>query len=95
VAPRADWRCVHCGRTVRETVHTRSRYTVDFFELHTGPVEESSFRHGEDGPVQLFQKLLASELLITCADCYRDPSVQEERERRYRPEAFVEREAPV
>ena len=80
--------CAHCGRPVKETVHTRARYYVDYYELHAGQVEESTFRHGEDGPVQIYQRLVVPEVVITCADCYRDPMVQEVREHRFRPEAY-------
>ncbi len=86
--PRCEPRCAHCGRPVRQTVHTRSQYRVDFYELHTGQVEESTIRHGEDGPVEVYQRLLVPELVITCAECYRDPEVQALRERRYRPEDY-------
>jgi hypothetical protein len=85
---RPELRCAHCGRIVHETVHTRSSYVVDYYELHTGPVEEGTFRHGEDGPVQVYQRLLAPELVISCRDCYRQPAVQNEREQRFRPEAL-------
>jgi hypothetical protein len=92
--PGAEARCTHCGRVVRETIHTRSQYRVGYYELHTGPVEESTFRRREDGPLQVYQRLLALELVITCADCYREPAIQDERERRFRPEvAAVAEEA--
>lgn len=83
---RQELRCAHCGRVVHETVHTRAAYVVDYYELHTGPVEEGTFRHGEDGPLQVYQRLLAPELVITCADCYRQPAIRAEREQRFRPE---------
>jgi hypothetical protein len=82
-----DPHCSHCGRPVRGTIHTRSRYWVDYYELHGGQVEPATLRHGEDGPVQVYQRLMAPELVITCADCYRNASVQEQREERFRPEA--------
>jgi len=71
---------------VRETIHTRTSYRVDYYELHTGPVEPALLRHGEDGPVQTYQRLLAAELVTTCADCYQSSMIQAERERRFRPE---------
>jgi len=90
-------RCDHCGRLVKETVHTRSSYRVDYYELHTGPVEPATLRHGEDGPVQIYQRLLVAERVVTCSDCYQDPAVQEEREKRFRPEAYepAEEEIPA
>lgn len=69
-------------------MHTRTGYRVDYYELHTGSVEEATYRRGEDGPVQVYQRLLVPELVITCADCYRQPAVQDEREQRFRPEAY-------
>jgi len=81
-------RCSHCGRPVAETVHTRTSYRVDYYELNTGPVEPATLRHGEDGPVQTYQRLLAHQRVVTCSSCYRDPAVLEERERRFRPEAY-------
>ena len=83
---RGEPHCNHCGRRVHETVHTRTSYRVDYYELHTGPVEPALLRHGEDGPVRVYQRLLAPELVITCVDCYLDPAIQEERERRFRQE---------
>ena len=87
--PGIEARCNHCGRVVRETVHTRSQYRVDYYELHTGEVEESTLKHGEDGQVQVYQRLRVPETITTCADCYRDPNVRDEREHRYRPEDYV------
>jgi hypothetical protein len=87
-AVRGDLRCSHCGRPVCETVHTRSSYRVDYYELHTGQVEASILRHGDGGPVQTYQRLLVPELVITCADCYQDPLIQDEREQRFRPELY-------
>jgi len=83
-------RCSHCGRVVHETIHTRSHFQVDYYELHTGQVEAALLRHGEDGPVQVYQRLLVPELVVTCSDCYRDPSIRDERERRFRPELDAE-----
>ncbi len=35
--------CDHCGRTVRETQHTRSAYTVDYYSVRGGDGELCSF----------------------------------------------------
>lgn len=79
-------RCDHCGRIVRETQHTRTAYTVDYYSLHTGPVESCSLVI-DDGEHRLtFQKLLRAEEVITCIDCYRKEDVQRERELRFRAE---------
>ena len=83
-------RCDHCGRAVRETEHTRSAYRVDYYSLHTGEVELCSLA-AEDGERRVtFQRLVTVAEVITCTDCYRDASVQEERERRFRPERGAE-----
>ena len=89
----SERRCNHCGRVVHETVHTRSKCRVDYYELHTGQVEAALMRRGEDGPVQVYQRLLVPEQVVTCADCYRNPVIQDERERRFRPELFEPAEA--
>ena len=86
-------RCSHCGRVVQETQHTRMDYAVDYYSLHTGAVETCSLV-AEDGERRLtYQRLLSAEEVITCADCYRDPSVRHERELRFRAERSAERNA--
>jgi hypothetical protein len=82
----APLRCVHCGRPVKETFHTRSSYQVDYYSLHTGDVEPLVVRVDEDEPPVTFQRLVNAVEVVTCANCYRDPAVQQERERRFRPE---------
>jgi hypothetical protein len=78
-------RCDHCGRVVKETQHTRTAYAVDYYSLHTGPVESCSLV--EEGEHRLtFQKLLRAEEVITCIDCYRREDVQRDRELRFRAE---------
>ena len=86
-------RCSHCGRLVHETHHTRADFLVDFYELHTGQVEAAVLRRSEDGPGQPYWRLLVPELVVTCRDCYRDPQIQDERERRFRPERSEQLEA--
>jgi putative lipoic acid-binding regulatory protein len=41
-------RCDHCGRPVRETQHTRTSYTVDYYSVQAGHGELCSFA-GDDG----------------------------------------------
>jgi hypothetical protein len=82
----APLRCNHCGRSVKETSHTRSSYQVDYYSLHTGDVEPLVVRVDEDEPPVTFQRLVNSVEVVTCVNCYRDPVVQQERERRFRPE---------
>src|SRR3972149_6623044 len=80
-------RCHHCGREVSETTHTRSSYRVDYYLLHTGEVEPMTIQRTDDpaGAITVL-KLLRAITLVTCADCYRQPQVQEERELLFRPE---------
>jgi hypothetical protein len=68
---------------------------VDYYSLHTGPVETCSLM-SEDGERRLtFQKLLSAEDVITCVDCYRSEDVQRDRELRFRTElASIERTSP-
>lgn len=81
-------RCDHCGRPVRETRHTPTSYRVDYYSMHTGEVEASSL--AGDGLERVsFLKLLTPIEIITCADCYQQPAVREEREQRFRPERLV------
>ena len=79
-------RCDHCGRTVRETEHTRTSYTVDYYSVHSGHGEICSFA-GELGQRGAsYVKLLDRFDVITCAQCYRQASVQAERDRFFQPE---------
>jgi len=73
---------------VKETSHTRNSYHVDYYSLHTGDVEPLVVKVEDDEPPVTFQRLVNSTVVVTCADCYRDPQVQRERERRFRPEMF-------
>lgn len=71
---------------MRETLHTRTTYTVDYYSLHTGPVETCSLVI-DDGERRLtFQRLLRAEEVITCVDCYAKADVQHDRELRFRVE---------
>ena len=79
-------RCSHSGREVAETVHTRSAYRVDYYALHTGDVEPVTLRADELSPLVTVFKLVRAHNICTCADCYRRPLVQGERERLFRPE---------
>jgi hypothetical protein len=83
---KAPPRCNHCGRVVRETLHTRSSYRVDYYGLHTGDVEPVKLSRGDDLPPLTVLKLLSASEVVTCADCYREPRVRAQRERLFRPE---------
>lgn len=80
-------RCTHCGREVAETIHTRSSYRVDYYLLHTGEVQPTTIARPDDpsGTVTIL-KLLRVSTVVTCADCYRQPDVRQERELLFRPE---------
>ena len=78
--------CDHCGRPVRETQHTRSAYTVDYYSVRGGNGEVCSFI-GDDGQRgAMYVKLLDPREVTTCVQCYRQPSVQAERDRCFQPE---------
>lgn len=80
-------RCTHCGREVAETLHTRSSYQVDYYLLHTGDVQPTTVARPDDpsGSITVL-KLLHVNTVVTCADCYRQPDVRQERETLFRPE---------
>jgi len=79
-------RCDHCGRSVGETRHTRTSYAVDYYSVHSGRGEVCTFT-GEDGLRNAtYVKLLDRFDITTCAECYRQPAVQAERDRRFQPE---------
>lgn len=72
--PAATRHCDQCGRAVRETVHGRGAYAVDAFALYTGETEPAIVRRPDsDEVVLVYQRLVRSVVLITCADCYADP----------------------
>ncbi|MBP1687582.1 MAG: hypothetical protein H6Q33_3725 [Deltaproteobacteria bacterium] len=79
--------CNHCGRQVGETVHTRSSYAVDYYVLHTGAVEPMTIQRADEpyGRITVL-KLIEPRTVVTCADCYRQPTIQEERDLLFRPE---------
>jgi hypothetical protein len=86
-------RCSHCGRPVRETLHTRSSYCVDYYSMHTGSVELSSVSRHDSDETFSYLKLIDAAEIISCADCYRDPRVRRERERLFRPECVAAEES--
>lgn len=83
---RVEGRCEHCGRPVFATQHQRGGYHVDYYSLHSGHGEVVSLAGDERLHGQTYVRLLDRFDVITCADCYRRPEVQAERERRFRPE---------
>jgi hypothetical protein len=81
------FRCTHCGREVAETLHTRSSYHVDYYQLHTGDVQPTTVARPDDpGGTVTILKLSRVYVVVTCADCYRRPNVRQEREALFRPE---------
>ena len=82
-------RCDHCGRPVRETQHTRTSYTVDYYSVQAGHGELCSFA-GDDGlRGATYVKLLDRYDVISCVECYRQGAVQAERDRHFQPERSV------
>ncbi len=79
--------CTHCGRQVGETVHTRSSYAVDYYALYTGAVEPMTIQRADEpyGSVTVL-KLIEPRTVVTCTECYRRPTIQEERDALFRPE---------
>jgi hypothetical protein len=86
-------RCSHCGRAVAETMHTRGAYRVDYYSLHTGDVEPTTIQRGEEEPVTVL-RLLSRRDVVTCAECYRQPRVRQQRDVLFRPEQG-ERALPI
>ncbi|HVM96899.1 MAG TPA: hypothetical protein VMT89_10945 [Candidatus Acidoferrales bacterium] len=78
--------CHHCGRPVRDTTHTRADYSVDYYGLHTGDVEPVQLQNRDDGESTTILRLVRPYEVFTCVECYRKASVQDERERLFRPE---------
>ncbi len=77
--------CMHCGRPVLGTRHTRTSYRVDYYTLHTGVVEPVTVQRADDSTVTVF-RLLDPVNVVTCVECYKEREVREERERLFRPE---------
>lgn len=80
-------RCDHCGRAVRGTQHTRTDYRVDYYALHSGRGEPCALVGDYGHHDASYIRLLDHYDVISCAQCYRLPAVQAERERRFHPEA--------
>jgi hypothetical protein len=79
-------RCDHCGRSVRETQHTRSSYTVDYYSVFGGAGEVCSFI-GDDGQRgATYVKLLDPRQVTSCVQCYHQAAVQAERNHCFQPE---------
>lgn len=90
VAEQGRLRCNHCGRAVRETLHARESWSVDYYLLHTGEVEPTTLASEALGGVISFLKLIRPIDVITCADCYRDPAVRGDLDKRFRPELYAD-----
>ncbi|GIW41092.1 MAG: hypothetical protein KatS3mg076_1669 [Candidatus Binatia bacterium] len=74
-------RCTHCGRAVRETMHTRETWLVDYYVLVGGAVEAVSVA-GEDGEKPTtYLRLVDAERWVTCRDCYVRSEIRALRER--------------
>jgi len=82
----AALRCDHCGRGVRETLHTRTSYRVDYYTLHSGHGELCTVAGDDRQHTFTYVRLLDRFDVITCSDCYRQAAIQTERDRRFQPE---------
>jgi hypothetical protein len=71
-------------------MHARDSWRVDYYLLHTGDVEPTTLSGEFLGGVVSFLKLIRPIDVVTCADCYRDPAVRDEREKRFHPELYAE-----
>ena len=89
----AGRRCDHCGRPVRGTQHTRTTYRVDYYALHSGSGEVCTLIGDYLHPDHTYVRLLDHYDVISCAECYPLPAVQDEHERRFRPERVAAEEA--
>lgn len=82
----APKRCIHCGREVRETLHYRDSYSVDFHFLYTGEVEWDELWDERSAMTRVVVHVRNPRFVFTCVDCYAHPEVRQERERLLRPE---------
>jgi len=79
-------RCDHCGRAVRETLHTRTSYRVDYYTVHSGHGELCTVGTDDRQHAFTYVRLLDRFDVITCSDCYRQAAIQSERDRQFQPE---------
>jgi hypothetical protein len=86
-------RCHHCGRVVRDTVHKRESYWVDYYALFTGDTEPVTISDPRDGSSRTVRHVVRPFEVFTCSECYRQPAVRAERERLFRPEQAAEADA--
>jgi hypothetical protein len=70
--------CFHCGRAVRETIHTQKSYKVDYYLLHTGYSEWSFFINPKQDALPLrYLRLIQPLDIITCVQCYDQPYIRQ------------------
>jgi hypothetical protein len=63
--------CFHCGRAVRETIHTQKNYRVDYYSLHTGNTEWAFFVNPNEHVLPLrYLKLTHPADIVTCIECH-------------------------
>jgi hypothetical protein len=82
----AALRCDHCARPVRETVHTRTSYRVDYYTLHSGHGEWCTVAGDDRQHAFTYVRLVDRFDVITCSDCYRKAAIQHERNQQFHPE---------
>mgnify|MGYP001041391402 CR=1 FL=1 len=79
-------RCAHCGRAVRDTVHYRDGYSVDYHFLYTGEVQTDQTWDETEAVTRVVVHVRNPRFLFTCVDCYTRADVQEGRSRWFAPE---------
>ncbi len=63
--------CFHCGKEVRETIHTQKSYRVEYYLLHTGDTEWAFFINPKENVLPLrYLKLTNPVDIITCIQCH-------------------------
>ena len=71
--------CFHCGREVKETIHTRRGYKVDYYLLHTGNTEWAFFKNPKDNaPTLRYLKLTQPTDIFTCVQCHALPAIRKQ-----------------
>lgn len=74
----AERSCSYCGRKVKDTLHWRESYRVDFHFLYTGDVERERMTSDEEGRERYLVRLLRPRWVFACVDCYARPEVRDD-----------------
>jgi hypothetical protein len=68
--------CDRCKRQLEGTVHTKDKYRVDLFRLHTGATIPVVLKEDTEEEIKFF-KLENSVIVVLCNKCILDPKVEE------------------